>query len=935
MIYSETLKHVMNFSALALVLGSAISAPAYADEAWLKACAVAKTADSCQQPLQQGLAPVLMGSSRESQGLWGFIDASGKMIIEPAFREAHGFANGLAAVKKDDLFGYIDAKGTLAIAPRFTRATDFNANGTALVVTDNRLALIDRQGAIIKSLPFATSLDSDGFSRGQSLASIKTQIAPALWSASNGRSVALPDDVMNLDEPQSGLLPAQQRDAAQSGYWGYLDNNGEWAIDPMKLKTRNQPLLNGDVIAVKGKTTWSFVNREGESLSKEQYKSVKPLESGSWLVVTPNNSQQLLSNKLEKNQELPADQADDYQPWGNNLLGKGSKGLVMITADDRVVAIKANKPQLLVQHGHLWVQQMDGRGENRAPQLVQIYDQNGVGLLTAATLTALNDYNVQPLNTRALDENAAIENALKGTTDSSASTLPLALLTSTDKNKKPAILTARGEIYSDPQWSEFAAPGQQGPLVVKTENGMMGAVTANGQWLIEPKFKQITPFDGAYSWATMVDDKNVESRKIIDAQGNVVDIPTRILQTVQQISDGDLLYTEGSNDQRRWGIWDIASNSAKIPARFIQLEAFHDGVAIAKSDEGWGVINQQGRWAIAPDAAHAGKPQPVGDHVFVIADSDTPNEQGDNNRRYSLFSAVTGLGLATDLLNYPQKVGDAHWLIRPSTGGVALVDDDGRAVVSKQIAPESIRIHGDWALLGFGPHIGAIDSQGNWQIAPIYSSPLNFVSPQSWASAQSDGHTTLIDANGVEPLTNKNSAQPLASMDRIAMNDDTTGETVLLDTQGNEIQRYAGINSLATAQASEGMVPLRGSNGLYGFIDADGKSLIGPYFTRVGAMKETRATAVKQDTYGQLIGYINGTGSFTTLPKFEWATDFSEQRAWVAAKGRVELINADGAVQAQLAVKCNQRVILDGAGKQTWPAKAVNCAAPAQNGGAQ
>jgi hypothetical protein len=925
MIYSETLKHVMNFSALALVLGAAFSTPAHADEAWLRACAIAKTADGCQQPFQQGLAPVMMGSARESQGLWGYIDVSGKMAIEPAYREARGFVNGLAAVKKDDLFGYIDAKGNLAIPARFTRATDFNAKGTALVVIDDRLALIDRQGAVIKTLPFAASLNSEGFKQGQPLASVQMQISPALWNASSGRSVSLPDDVMNLDEPQSGLIPAQQRDTAQSGYWGYLDDSGEWAIDPMKLKTRNEPLLNGHVVAVKGKSSWTFFDRNGVSLSKEQYKSVKPLSSGSWLVVDANNVQQLLSNKLEKTQDIPADQAEEFHTWGHWLIGQGSKGIVMVGPDDRIVDVKANKPQLLTQNGHLWVLQADRGTEDKSAQLVQVYDSNGVGLLTQATLTALNDYKVQPLDARGLDDNAVSQPA----------GLPMALLTPVDKKKVPAILTSQGLIFNSPQWASLDAPGRMGPLVVKTENGTTGAVNADGQWVIQPKFKQISPFDGPYAWAMVVDDKNVESRKVIDSLGNLIDIPTRVIQTAQSISGGDLLYTEGDNNDRRWGIWDIASNSAKIPTRFTQLEAFHDGYALAKVAAGWGVIDTKGQWAIAPDANRTGKPQPVGDSIFVIADGDQPGEHGDGSTRYSLYSAISGLALASDLLSNPQKVGDNHWLIQPANGGVGLMDDDGRSVVSKDVVPQSIHIDGDWTLLSFGPHYGAVDDQGNWQIAPAYSAPLNFITPQNWASALSDKRITLIDQNGIEPLADKDNAQPLASMDRIVMNDDSTGETVLFDTQGNEVQRYPGLNSILPAASSEGMVPLRGANGLYGFIDASGKQLIGSYFTQVGVMKDTRAKAVKQDTYGPLIGYINGTGSFTILPKYNWATDFSEKRAWVAAKGLVQVINTDGAVQAQFALRCNQRVILDAKNKQTWPAKTVSCANSAQNGEAQ
>ncbi|KAB7896074.1 WG repeat-containing protein [Rouxiella sp. S1S-2] len=927
MIYSETLKHVMNFSALTLVLATTFSTPAHADDAWLRACANAKTADGCQQPFQQGLAPVLMGSSRDEQGLWGYIDTSGQMAIEPAYREARGFVNDLAAVKKDDLFGYIDVKGNFAIAPRFTRATDFNSQGTALVVTDNRLALIDRKGAVIKTLPFAASLDSEGFKPGQSLASVQMQISPALWNASTGRSLALPDDVMNLDEPQSGLIPAQVRDTGQSGYWGYLDDNGGWAIEPVKLKTRNEPVLNGDVIAVKGKSSWVFVDKSGVSLSKEQFKSVKPLSSGSWLVVDANNTQQLLSNKLEKIQDIPADQADAFQAWGNWLVGKGAKGVVMIGPDNRVIDVKATRPQLLSQNGHLWILQADSRqGEDKSAQLVQIYDANGVGLVTPSTLTALNEYKVQPLDTRSLED---------ATANSQSAGLPMALLTPVDKKKTPSVLTAQGEIFTSPQWAAIGPVGLRGPLVVKTENGTVGAIDANGQWAIQPKFKQITPFDGAYTWASVVDDKNVESRKVIDTQGNVIDIPTRVIQTAQGISGPDLLYTQGDDSARRWGIWDIAANSGKIAPKFIQLESFHEGYALAKVDSGWGVIDGKGQWAIAPDAAQSGKPQPVGDSIFVVSDGDQPGEHSDSNRRYSLYSAVTGLALATDLLSNPQKVGDSHWLIQPSNGGVGLMDDDGRSVVSKEIVPESVHVEGNWALLHFGPHFGAIDSQGDWQIAPVYSAALNFIAPQNWASALSDKRITLIDANGVEPLQDKEGAQPLASMDRIAMNDDNTGETVLYDTQGNEIKRYSGLSSIAVAQSSEGMVPLRGSNGLYGFIDSSGKALIGSYFTQVGAMKDTRAKAVKQDTYGSQIGYINGTGTFTLLPKFDWATDFSEKRAWVAAKGLVQLINTDGAVQAQLPIRCNQRVIVDAKDKQTWPAKTVSCASSAQAGGAQ
>ena len=42
---------------------------------------------------------------------WGFIDPTGKFVINPQFDEAESFNNGLAWVKAGGRFGYINASG--------------------------------------------------------------------------------------------------------------------------------------------------------------------------------------------------------------------------------------------------------------------------------------------------------------------------------------------------------------------------------------------------------------------------------------------------------------------------------------------------------------------------------------------------------------------------------------------------------------------------------------------------------------------------------------------------------------------------------------------------------------------------------------------------------------------------------------------------------
>ncbi|MGP7959736.1 WG repeat-containing protein [Sanguibacter sp. A247] len=70
-------------------------------------------------------------------GLWGFVDASGAVVIEPAYEDARSFANGLAAVRTGGLWGYVSPAGDLVIPATFRDATRFSAKGTALVLTDN------------------------------------------------------------------------------------------------------------------------------------------------------------------------------------------------------------------------------------------------------------------------------------------------------------------------------------------------------------------------------------------------------------------------------------------------------------------------------------------------------------------------------------------------------------------------------------------------------------------------------------------------------------------------------------------------------------------------------------------------------------------------------------------------------------------------------
>lgn len=80
-------------------------------------------------------------------GLWGYIDKSGKVIIKPRFRSAGEFAEGFAPVRLNGTYGYIDNSGGFVIQPKYDVAYSFD-NGQAKVYIDGKPFFIDYKGKI-------------------------------------------------------------------------------------------------------------------------------------------------------------------------------------------------------------------------------------------------------------------------------------------------------------------------------------------------------------------------------------------------------------------------------------------------------------------------------------------------------------------------------------------------------------------------------------------------------------------------------------------------------------------------------------------------------------------------------------------------------------------------------------------------------------------
>ncbi|MHB1000873.1 MAG: WG repeat-containing protein [Armatimonadota bacterium] len=59
-------------------------------------------------------------------GLYGFVDTSGRYMIQPRFSSASAFSEGLAAVEYKSRYGYIDLKGQFRIPNTYDNADSFS-----------------------------------------------------------------------------------------------------------------------------------------------------------------------------------------------------------------------------------------------------------------------------------------------------------------------------------------------------------------------------------------------------------------------------------------------------------------------------------------------------------------------------------------------------------------------------------------------------------------------------------------------------------------------------------------------------------------------------------------------------------------------------------------------------------------------------------------
>jgi hypothetical protein len=144
------------------------------------------------------LFPVVVGDR------WGYVDASGNMVVNPQFEQAEFFSGGMANVRLAKKWGYVDTSGKLVINPQFEKAGTF-VDGLALVEFGGRAGFIGPDGLYVVNPQF----DAAGpFAEGR--AAIASHASGAI-STRRERPLSTRSSRMRLPFPKAWLRSAGKR----------------------------------------------------------------------------------------------------------------------------------------------------------------------------------------------------------------------------------------------------------------------------------------------------------------------------------------------------------------------------------------------------------------------------------------------------------------------------------------------------------------------------------------------------------------------------------------------------------------------------------------------------------------------------------------------------------------------------------------------------
>ncbi len=203
-------------------------------------------------------------------GIWGFIDTTGKVVIQPRFSKVELFNHGVAIVQEGQKYAVINRQGENVAKKLFSRVDRIDPD-TLFIVQDqfNGMGYLDKK--------FKTLLVAENRAK--------------------------------TDAPGNSIYPI----VCKNKKWAYRHFDGRWITD--SIYSAAKPFVDG--YAPAQDNLWSFIDTTGKAVSLFMYAEVKNMQCGRAFVKLPNKDQYFIIDK--SGQKIGKMQFDDAHPYEQDL----------------------------------------------------------------------------------------------------------------------------------------------------------------------------------------------------------------------------------------------------------------------------------------------------------------------------------------------------------------------------------------------------------------------------------------------------------------------------------------------------------------------------------------------------------------------------------------------------------------------------------------
>lgn len=225
---------------------------------------IASCTKSVKESAILNLFPVRNGAA------YRYIDRQGLIIINPQFKEATVFRNGLALVQvfgNRPLWGFIKEDGSFALKAVYKEATVFSEDMAWVVSENGAPKAINMKGDSLFSLKIAKSVRI--FKNGLAAFSVCVDSTHVNWGFVDKKGVV----VIKPQFPAAGNFSEGKCAVCNiAGEWGYIDQQGNMCVDYQYSNANS--FVNGKAIVQSGKA-WGVIDDKGKFVINPQFEEMK------------------------------------------------------------------------------------------------------------------------------------------------------------------------------------------------------------------------------------------------------------------------------------------------------------------------------------------------------------------------------------------------------------------------------------------------------------------------------------------------------------------------------------------------------------------------------------------------------------------------------------------------------------------------------------